>query len=885
MTKYDLEKYMEEIFSEIVFLNDEIGMTFFNFLLTNIDNPKYAGVINIRSLNSYKQVIISYYKDIQSLTEINVTWLTNNLCEINDSNKTNRLVHLLYSLIDDHEVIKNNFINLYHTKSFFTKQIKKNYILEVLQETTIVEYKNHGFLESPKGLNLLFLKAEEADYLDPNMHSLFSDYIEYTKFTKNLTIESLINFIRSIIQIGKLYFSKVHISNVNYQFILSTLPKLKERKFLSSEFFEIIFFGIDNSYIIDNDILRIRHLKQLFISKRSYKSIIDMLKHEEPWKYILIKNKNEVTTAYFLSINVEFIKNLLIEFIANGETGFYSEKKSFTATFAQSLNNQIPITIDGFDGYTFLTQVEYYKSFSQRHLSVLINFYLFIYQQHNPLLFTDSNCFDINVLQRSLLASELMKGFVFVSYNSFEEYPAFDKWIFFYGNNGGSNLAVNKNFSQLIDFSTIKNPFYREWIKYYIWYQDISVYSKMKIVRDFKLFCNYITDIKSGKQLTFFETQKDTSTISATELMAYKNFVLSNFSNTTTRSKKIYNIRGVLGFLVENELIKIDPTFKYHLTYSAYSTGNDAQSISEVELNEIAIAMKKDSRDNIIKSLYYIIFYLLLETNFRISQILALERDCVSTTYKTNQYVINSKTKSSPKDPLSQPITTYVKRQLDEVLKLTEKYHNACNRDNIKNYLFLVPSERIGMYSLISRNRFNRYLKICCQNLGFDNYTTKNLRDTHMTKAIEYRLRNSLSDLEERVLTGHVSKSTTSRHYEDTDLTTLLESVHGIIIGNVSLTGTILKEKPYNLNKRDIVSNQCGYCSTDNCNNFTFLDCLVCKSFITCIDRIPYFYEQIKVINTKIKASTIKHDIEDLITIKTLLAAYLRELLVVKENS
>ena len=58
-----------------------------------------------------------------------------------------------------------------------------------------------------------------------------------------------------------------------------------------------------------------------------------------------------------------------------------------------------------------------------------------------------------------------------------------------------------------------------------------------------------------------------------------------------------------------------------------------------------------------------------------------------------------------------------------------------------------------------------------------------------------------------------------------------------------------------------------------------YLDCLLCKDFITTISRIPYFEEQINVVNKKIAASSIKHDKEDYVNIKILLLNYLKQLL------
>ena len=59
----------------------------------------------------------------------------------------------------------------------------------------------------------------------------------------------------------------------------------------------------------------------------------------------------------------------------------------------------------------------------------------------------------------------------------------------------------------------------------------------------------------------------------------------------------------------------------------------------------------------------------------------------------------------------------------------------------------------------------------------------------------------------------------------------------------------------------------------------------MCKHFVSTTSRIPYFEEQIKVIDNKIKYATIKHDIEDLTNIKKLLVTYLSKLYELKRDN
>ena len=153
-----------------------------------------------------------------------------------------------------------------------------------------------------------------------------------------------------------------------------------------------------------------------------------------------------------------------------------------------------------------------------------------------------------------------------------------------------------------------------------------------------------------------------------------------------------------------------------------------------------------------------------------------------------------------------------------------------------------------------------------------------------MTKAEEFIVRNQLSDMQQNILSGHRTTETDHRYYTDTDIRTLLESVHGIIIGNVDVNGRIIDESDNVVSVENSVSNGCGYCSNSTCNDYSMLDCLMCKHFVTTISRLPYFEEAIKMIDHRIENTVITHDKEDLVNIKRLYVGFINEILKRREE-
>jgi hypothetical protein len=293
--------------------------------------------------------------------------------------------------------------------------------------------------------------------------------------------------------------------------------------------------------------------------------------------------------------------------------------------------------------------------------------------------------------------------------------------------------------------------------------------------------------------------------------------------------------------------------------------------------------MKGHTSTGIKFALYYSVFYLGLETEFRISQIINLEADCVRETMKAGQHIVFSKSKNSGGECKEQAITSFTKRHLDEIRHITEDFRQRCPDQRMRSLLFLEPyRENENRFRPLSAEGFNKYFKKCCAEAGTPPYAFSNLRDTHMTKAEEFIIRKGLSDMYLRALTDHKSSDTTRRHYSEIELTEMLEAVYGIIIGDVRIEGTVVPEMKTGQLETDTISNGCGYCRNLICTTKTHLDCLMCLHFVTTPDRIPYFEEQLKTLDYRISMTVMAHDKEDLVTIKRLFAAYLRELLLVR---
>ena len=563
-----------------------------------------------------------------------------------------------------------------------------------------------------------------------------------------------------------------------------------------------------------------------------------------------------------------------------------SDFTSFLYDFDKSLESLKINGINDLSITSFKHQIHFYnEKYKSKHiLSFVVGFYFHVASNYYPELFVKDG-FDPRILQKIGLGQFLAEGYKLIKFNPMEDVPIADKWIFCYSSNDETNSMTSTSNTKLIDFTVIKNKTYRYWYKYYIWKNKSSLYTRFHSLSPVTVFFNYIDDLKKGRELSIYTKKSNNDDITLNEIIAYKNHVMNTYDNNRTISSHIYNPRNVLKFIYENNIVELPNGIFYYLTHKLNSNYDNTKAIPDDDLKKLSKIMSKKANENTTNAVYYLAFYIALETEFRASQLFSLKTDCIVETQKKNEYVLVSKTKTSANEEIEQPITLYVKKHIDEILKLTQEYREDNNISDISSYLFLVPGARKNSYKIVSAPQFNQYMKKCCDELNLPYYTYQNLRDTHMTKAEEFIIRNKMSDMEQNILSGHKSTNVDTKHYVNTQIKDLLESVHGIIIGNVDVSGKIKEFLPEDVvTLENSVSNNCGYCGIKNCEDYSFLDCMLCKNFVTTLDRLPYFEEQIKILNRKIENTTIPHDKEDLVNIKRLHLGFINKILELKST-
>lgn len=767
--------------------------------------------------------------------------------------------------------------------------IDERYCLFILQDENF-DILLHSELYRARSRRAFFpvytSRFNKEDIPDDEYRKFLNRYLYEVKYKRNEVVEYKRQIILSFTEICLTRFKSLHdVSAASAKEVAQSSSEKKDHLRLLV-LNELITHLYDDGLLTDPLLTIIARVNKQYNSNLRSPLTLKVLSSEHPeyWSLYTYTSPGGDSRNGFRYINCHVleIREAIVRFICEYYVRSGDGVNLLCERFEDSLQGYEVSSLRDLGFETFTRQVKYFYTPGKKKKgsAAVIAFYIYLSQTYDDNIFEKDNV-PTTLLHRSNIAGEINDGFQVVRYNQIEDVPSADKWLLCYKKYDRDTIIHIK----AIDFTLFESVTYRMWIKHYIWKADTLMETKRHPLPILKNAFNYLHRLKTGRELSVFSGKGYEAEINVNDATAYKNYVLSTMDNNRTRSGYIYNIRNVLRHVEANSLGIIDSGVFYVLTNTLDQSYDNTLPIPNDHLGRIAELIKKRSEEDLTAEIYASIFYIALETEFRGSQIVDLSKNCLRETSKKGEYVLVSETKVSAGEIVEQPVTSYIVRELEHVAAVTDEYRANCTNTRLLNKLFIIPGHKKGTYRKVGQEHFNAFLQGCCRELSLPLYTLENLRDTHMTKAEEYRIRNQLSDIEQRVLTGHKSTSVDDIHYVKHDIREMLESIHGVIIGNVRLDGKVLREADETIaNNENEVSNGCGYCNSNACGMLSNLDCLLCRDFVTTISRLPYFEEQLKVIDARIAAAVIPHDKEDFVNIKRLMLAYIEEILRLKEE-
>lgn len=625
------------------------------------------------------------------------------------------------------------------------------------------------------------------------------------------------------------------------------------------------------------------------------------------WKKILCGNEIEDfvivpqflgdfrNSYYIIKFENEYIKEIYRNFLFSGRKSTRSLTREQCLHFEMSIGilaDNIRSSTD-FNDSTFWKQINYFKEIYKdnrnerdKSIKTVISFYRYLVNS-NP----DHHYFENSVsLTDTLLFSNNMTLLVqndyhFMLFNPHDKIEDKIRYVIILKGLNKHSTGLRNEDSVSFNLSDIQNSFFRvEIMNYLIKGGVISYFISNSIWVYIKSVIIFFEQLKSqpnypNPTLTHFTTE---------EAILLKNYLNDERIKLSSRNNRIGAARRFLMWGASSNKFTFENMFFDYLSQYEEPSKPSGKAVPDKDLVLLNNLLKQKSHTDHVAKLCYSIFHLCIQTEFRISQICHLTVDCIRPSIKPNQYIVTSNSKTSYGRKNEYIITNLTYRHLMDIINETEPLRVNSAINSMSNYIFLYNAQ-MNSTGIMSSQKFAFYLVHCCKELGFSrNYTAANLRDTHMTKAFEYVLRNGKSDVEMSILSKHKRLDTTKNHYIEMELEKMLESTYGIIIGNSSLIQAeknIVDKIPAEASaKSSIVENGCGNCKTNSCVQMNPLPCLACEHFVTTVAHEKYFIKAIEGVELSIVQAKTPHDKDDLNTIKLLYVLYLKAIYIHKET-
>lgn len=641
----------------------------------------------------------------------------------------------------------------------------------------------------------------------------------------------------------------------------------------------------ENTFPFWGDIQNIGHL------------VIPMLDGtKDPNKCRLIKAKTITKSGNLVlcSVNFDtdnrFIQDLLIEYHHSQHTvqpRFY--QLDFFRRFAESLDYQLPSDIYGFNADTLLKQEKFFVAIRREPELENRFFYRFILnKQGEQKTITINDGISIGYLMSESFYARFSDGYRYVPINPNEPIPVYDRWAI--SPNGlEQNVASDKpEHIRYIDFSRISDTTIREAAKAWFWNEAKAGFENRQRNALYIIeFFEYRDSLRSLYFDKFVQARAGTDldikhTVLTEEVVMYTNEWNDKLTSQSYTSR-IVPLKIFLQYMNDRDIYKTEiAAFEYLITSGkGTKTPKEILPVPKDEFEKLITELEQNAKDTPLHMLYYIVFCLNTLTPLRISSILDLAYNCMVEKSK-GIYSLEVKVKTSDGDNKAIQISKEVKRLMEVAVSLTAEARSKAP-DNQKHYLFLVNNQK-NIYRSIPAKSYSLYLKRCCDAVGIKRITAQNLRKTYYTNLIENAIKNNVSLLSLKELTGHANIDTTENYYVKENIRNYLEATYGVEIGNMPVIGTVVADYP-EAKHEDIVNDGCGYCRNPECDVLGTANCLMCKGFITTPGHIAQFEEALTILTQQIVGNENPHDKEHLYAVKRLYAAYLEQLYIRKEGA
>lgn len=602
-----------------------------------------------------------------------------------------------------------------------------------------------------------------------------------------------------------------------------------------------------------------------------------------------------LSVKYLFNCN-NFFGSLYINYLEDVSKSYHYGDSSIDYDFMRSISSLEINSLDDIDSSLFWHQASFFKSFysedeKMKNFAIrnLCKFYRWLLVKYNEhIFFKNSTNLSYELIFGGSFVNQILNDAYFTTFSSTEDLSDKSKIVFIVKNLQGKSTKAVKNIYLYLCTDALETSVYRTIINKY--FQNAATPSMLTHQGQSMYIVDALHLIEQVKKQKGYPNPEPTN-FCTQEARMIRDYYRKNNPDLTLASLncKIAYIRRFLTWAMKCDYLTFDATFFDYLSQYEEPNMYKGHAISDNDIEKISNAFIELCDEDSSYKLYYAIFLILIETEFRVSQVCNLTVSALQPTLKNDQYLLYSNTKTSNGRKTTQPICSSTKKILESVINDTEFLRNEVLSESYRDHIFIYQSKRLGnIVKGITSGKFLRTFKKVCERAGTKQYNSRNLRDTHMTKAFEYIMRHGKNDLEMGVLSRHKRIDTTKSHYIEIELTKMLESTYQVTLGNRDITqqSHVLDILPDELSGNEtLVEGGCGHCTAKTCKMTGSLPCLICKDFVTTVDRKPYFIKMISYIDMQLERATIRHEIEDLTLIKTLYINWLREIYLKEEEN
>lgn len=641
----------------------------------------------------------------------------------------------------------------------------------------------------------------------------------------------------------------------------------------------------ENTFPFWTDIQNLKHL------------VIPLLDgSKDPRKCRLLKaltigrSGNPILTLLDFDTDNRFIQDLLIEYHHSQHDVIPRVYQlDFFNRFAESLDYQLPSDIYGFNAYTLLKQEKFFAAIRREPELENRFFYRFILnKQGDKKTISIADGLTIGYIMSEGLAKYFVNGYRYVPLNPNEPVPSIDLWAISPNGLEQTTATDKPEHLRYLDFTRISNPTVRQAAKQWFWSEAKAGFeNRCRNALYIMEFFEYRDTLRSMYLDKFVQVRSDTNpdtanTVLTEEVVMYTNEWNEKLTSQSYTSRMV-PLKLFLQFMNDNGIYKTEVAAFEYLDTGGKGTKprQEILPVPKDDFMKLIARLEEKAQNNTLHMLYYIVFCLNTLTPLRISSILDLDANCLVEKSK-GIYALEVKVKTSDGDEKDIQISKEVKRLVEVALSLTKETRNNAP-DEQKHYLFLVNNQKDFYRSIPSRS-YAKYLHDSCDEAGIPRYSAQNLRKTYYTNLVENAIKNNVSLMSLKELTGHANIDTTENYYVKENIRNYLEATYGVEIGNMPVVGTVATDYP-EAKHEDIVNDGCGYCRNPECNVLGTANCLMCKGFITTSKHIAQFEEAINILSQQIVDNENPHDKEHLYAVKRLYAAYLEQLYIRKEEA